>query len=91
VGGKHKNINKRNQGNLSPSQPNFLTIASPTYTITTEKQDLNLKPLLMTIIEEFTKDINNSLKEMQKTTLELENLGMRSGFIDTSITNRTQR
>jgi uncharacterized coiled-coil protein SlyX len=125
---------------LASSEPNSPTIASPGYTITLEKQDLHLKSLLMVMIEDFKKDINNSLKEIQgntgkqlealkeetqkslkklqentikqvkemntmqdlkmeietikksqrKTTLELGNLGKRSGVIDVSITNRIQ-
>ena len=35
------------------------------YTITPEKQDSDLKSLLMTMIEDFKKDINNSIKEIQ--------------------------
>jgi hypothetical protein len=31
-----------------------------------EKQDSDVKPLLMTLIEDFKKDINNSLKEIQE-------------------------
>ena len=141
AGGKHKNRSNRNQGYLASSEPNSPTIASPGYTITPEKQDSDLKSLLMMMIEDFKKDINNSLKEIQEntgkqlealkeetqkslkelqenttkqvkelnktiqdlkmeietikksqreTTLELENLGKRSGVIDASITNRIQ-
>jgi hypothetical protein len=43
VGGKHKNISNRNQGYLASLEPNSPTIASPGYTITLEKQDLDLK------------------------------------------------
>jgi hypothetical protein len=137
--GKCKNISNRNQGYLASSEPNFPTIASPGYFNTLEKQDSVLKSLLMMMIEDFKKDINNSLKEIQEnigkqlealkeetqkflkelqentikqvkernktiqdlkmeietikksqreTTLELENLGKRSGVIDASITDR---
>jgi hypothetical protein len=61
AGGKCKNISNRNQGYLASSDPNSLNIASPGYTITPEKQDLDLKSLLMMIIQDFKKDINNSL------------------------------
>jgi uncharacterized Fe-S cluster-containing protein len=67
AGGKHKNISNRNQGYLASSEPNSPTIASPGYIITLEKQDLDLKSLLMMMIEDFKKDINNSLKEIQET------------------------
>ena len=68
VGGKLKNISNRNQGYLALSEPNSPTIASPGYTITLEKQDSDLKSLLMMMIEDFKKDINNSLKEIQENT-----------------------
>jgi hypothetical protein len=139
TGGKHKKISNRNHGYLSTSEPSSPTIASHGYTITLENQDS--KSHLMMMIEDFKKDINNSLteiqentgkqlkalkeetqkllKELQKntikqvkemnkstqylkmeieiikksemeTTLEVENLGRRSGVIDASITNRKQ-
>ena len=65
VGGKYKNISNRNQGYLTSSEPNSPTIASPGHTITLEKQDLDLKSLLMMMIEDFKKDISNSLKEIE--------------------------
>ena len=68
AGGKHKNISNRNQGYLASLEPNSPTIASPGYIITLEKQDLDLKSLLMMMIEDFKKDINNSLKEIQENT-----------------------
>ena len=114
---------------------------NPGYPNTPEKQDSDLKSHLMMMIEDFKKDINNSLKEIQEntgkqvealkeetqkslkelqenttkqvkelnktiqdlkmeietikksqreTTLEIENLGKKSGVIDASITNRIQ-
>ena len=53
AGGKHKNRSNRNQGNLTSSEPNFSTIASPGYTITPEKQDMDVKPLLVMMMEDF--------------------------------------
>jgi FtsZ-binding cell division protein ZapB len=44
------------------------SIASPGYTITTEKQDIDLKSFLMMMIEDFKKEINNSLEEIQENT-----------------------
>ena len=67
VGGKRKNRSNRNQGYLA-SEPNSPTIASPGYPVTPEKQDLDLKSHLMMVIEDFKKDINNSLKEIQENT-----------------------
>ena len=51
AGGKHKNISNRNQGYLASSEPSSPIIASPRYTIKLEKQDSNLKSLLMMMIE----------------------------------------
>jgi hypothetical protein len=68
AGSKHKNISNRNQGYLAPSKPNSPTIARPGYPKTLEKQDSDLKSLLMMMIEDFKKDINNSLKEIQENT-----------------------
>jgi hypothetical protein len=62
AGGKHKNTSNRNQGYLASSEPNSSTIASPRHPNTLEKQDSDLKSLLVVMmIEDFKKDINNSL------------------------------
>jgi thymidylate synthase len=68
AGGKHKNRSNRNQGYLASSEPNSSTIVSPGYTITTEKQDMDLKSLLMMMMEDYKKEINNSLKEIHVNT-----------------------
>ena len=68
TGGKHKNIGNRNQGYLASSEPNSPTTVSPGYTIILEKQHSDLKPFLMMMIEDFKKDINNSVKEVQENT-----------------------
>jgi uncharacterized protein YlxW (UPF0749 family) len=81
---------------------------------------MDLKSFLIMMIENYKKDIYNSLKEVQEntsklvkelnkttqdlkmevetlkkpqreTTLEIENLGKKSGAIDASITNRIQK
>ena len=57
VGGKHKDTNNRNQGYLTSSEPISPTIASGRYTITAEKQNSDMKSLLMTMIEDFKRDI----------------------------------
>jgi hypothetical protein len=59
---KNKNRSNKNQGYLASSEPNSPTIASPGYTITPEKQDMDVKSLLIMMME----DINNSLKEIQE-------------------------
>ena len=66
--GKLKNISNRSQGYLASSEPNSPTIASPGYPNTPEKQDLDLKSLLKMVIEDFKKNINNSLKKIQENT-----------------------
>jgi hypothetical protein len=63
AGDKHKYRSNRNQSYLASSEPNFHTI-SHRYTITTEMQDMDLKSLLMMMMEHFKKEINNSLKEI---------------------------
>jgi hypothetical protein len=67
VKGKLKNISNRNQGYLASSEPSSLT-ASPGYSIIPEKLDSDLKSLLMMMIEDFKKDMYNSLKEIQENT-----------------------
>jgi len=46
-------------------EPSSFTKANTGYPNTLEKQDLDLKSHLMMIIEDFKKDIKNSLKEIQ--------------------------
>ena len=67
AGGNRKNRSNRNQGYLASSEPNSPTIASSRYTITPEKQVMDLKSLLM-MMEDFKKERNNSLKEIQENT-----------------------
>jgi chromosome segregation ATPase len=139
--GKVKKISNRNLGYLASSELSSPTTVCPGYPNTPEKQVSDLKSHLMVMIEDFKKDINKPLKEMQEntgkqlealkeeiqkslkelqenttkqvkelnktiqvlemeietikkalreTTLEIENLGKRSGIIDVSITNRIQ-
>jgi hypothetical protein len=57
---------------LASSESNFPTIASCGYTITLEKQDLDLKSLLIMVVEDFKKDINDSCKEIENTGKHLE-------------------
>ena len=77
AGGKHKN---KNQGYLASSEPNSPTIASPGYTITPENQDMDLKSLLMMMMEDFKKEIQEDTgkqleafkEETQKCLRELQ-------------------
>jgi DNA anti-recombination protein RmuC len=64
--GKGKNISNRYQGYLSSSEPSSATRVIPGYPNSPEKQDSYLKSHFMMMIENFKKDINNSLKEMKK-------------------------
>jgi uncharacterized membrane protein YcaP (DUF421 family) len=68
VRGKCKNISNRNQVYLASLEYNSPTTVSPEYPNIPEKQDSDLKSHLMTMIEDFKKYINNSLKEIQKNT-----------------------
>jgi gas vesicle protein len=75
VRGKGKNISNRNQGYLELSEPSSPTTSSPGYPNTPEKRGFDLKSHLMIMIEDFKKDINNSLKEVQENTgKQVENL-----------------
>ena len=66
--GKSKNLTNRNQDNSASSESNTATTAIPRHCNTPKKQDSNLKLYLMMLEEEFKKDINNSLKEIQENT-----------------------
>jgi hypothetical protein len=68
VKGKGKSLTNRNQGYLASSEPSTPTTASPGYPSTPERQDSDLKSYPMTLVEDFKKDINNSLKEIQENT-----------------------
>jgi hypothetical protein len=64
VRGKGKDISNRNQVYLASSQSSSPTTKSPRYPNTPEKQDTNFKSYPMMIIEDFKKDINNSLNKI---------------------------
>jgi hypothetical protein len=66
--GKCKNLTNRNQDHLASSEPSTPTTASPAYPNTPEKQDMDLKSYLMMLVEDFKKNINNSLKEIEENT-----------------------
>ena len=66
---KLRNITNRNQGEMASSKCNPPTTTSPGYPNTSEKQNLVLNSQLMMMIEDFKKDINNSLKEIQENTI----------------------
>jgi hypothetical protein len=77
AGGKLKN---RNQGYLASSEPDSPMLANPGYTVTPEKQDMDLKSLLMMMqnfkkerqestggqLEAFKEETQKSLKKLQE-------------------------
>jgi hypothetical protein len=76
---KHKKKIHRNQGYLASSEPNVPNSACSGYTITQEKQDMDLKSLFRMMMEDFKKEIKNFLKEIQENTgKQLEGLKMET-------------
>ena len=73
AGGKRKNRSNRNQGYLASSEPNSPTVESPEYTITPEKQDMDLKSHLMIMMEDFKKEIQeNTGKQLEAFKEEMQ-------------------
>jgi hypothetical protein len=72
---KYKKQSNKNKDKLTSSEPSSPTTASPGYPHTPEKQDTNLKSHLMMLIEDLTKVIHNSPKEIQ------ENVGKQVGAL----------
>jgi chromosome segregation ATPase len=66
--GKHKNPTNRNQDYSPSSERCTPTPPSPGHPSTPEKILPDLKAYLMMIVEDFKKDVNNSLKEIQENT-----------------------
>jgi hypothetical protein len=64
--GKKKKSN-RNHGYLAYSEPSSPTIVNPGYPNTPEKQDSDLKPHLIMMVDDFKKNINNPLKKYRRT------------------------
>jgi len=64
VRGKPRNTSNRNQDYMASSEHNSPTKANTEYPNTPEKQDLDLKSHLIMMLEDFKKDIKNSLREM---------------------------
>ena len=71
----HKNIsNRKKKRYLTSSESSSPNTASPGYSNTPEKQDLNSKSLLILMIEDFQKGINKYLKEIENTGEQVETL-----------------
>ena len=68
VKGRHRNLTNRNQDHSPSSEPSTPTSVTPGYPNTPEKQDSGLKSYLMMLIEDFKKNINDSLKGLQENT-----------------------
>jgi len=66
VRGKHRNPSNRNHDYMASSEPNSPTKANTEYPNTPEKQDLDFKSHLIMMMEDFKKDIKNSLRETQE-------------------------
>jgi hypothetical protein len=66
--GKCKNFTNRNQDHSASSEPSKPITASPGYPNIPEKQALDIKSYLRMLVEDFKKDINKSLKEIQENT-----------------------
>jgi hypothetical protein len=67
--GKSKNISNGNQDYLASSEPSSLNMVSHGYSNRQEKHDSDLMSqmmMMMMMIEDFKKDINNSLKVIQE-------------------------
>jgi hypothetical protein len=54
---------------LASPEPSTPTTARPRYPNTPEKQDSDLKSYRLMLIQNFKKDINNFLKEIQENTV----------------------
>jgi len=67
--GKHRKPSNRNQDYMASSEPNSPTKANTEYPNTPEEQDLNLKSQLIMMMEDFKKDIKNSLEKCRKTQI----------------------
>uniref|UniRef100_A0ABK0LEJ4 Nucleic acid binding protein n=1 Tax=Rattus norvegicus TaxID=10116 RepID=A0ABK0LEJ4_RAT len=61
--GKRRNPSNRNQDYMASSEPNSPTKTNMEYPNTPEKQDLVSKSFLIMMLEDFKKDVNNSLRE----------------------------
>ena len=67
VRGKNKSLTNRNQGYLASLEHSTPTTGTPAYSNMLEKENSDLKSHLMMIIRNFKKDMNSSIKEIQKT------------------------
>jgi hypothetical protein len=64
--GKHKKLTNSKQEHWDLSELSIPTTVRPGYPNTPERQDSDLKSYLLMVVEDFRKDIDNSLKEIQQ-------------------------
>jgi hypothetical protein len=74
VKGKRKNPTIRNHGHSPSSECSTPTPPSPGHPNTPKKLDQDLKAYIMMMVEDIKKDFNNSLKEIQNTAKQVEDL-----------------
>ena len=74
---KGKNLTNRNRGYLATSEPSYPNTACSGYLQQLEKEGLELKSHLIMLIEDFKKDINNFLEEIQENRFKREKALMR--------------
>jgi hypothetical protein len=72
--GKHKNPTNRNQKHSPSLEHSTPTPTSPGHPNTPEKQAPYLKAYLMMMVEDIKKNFNNSLKEIQENTKQVDKL-----------------
>jgi len=66
--GKGKNLSNRKEVHFTSSEPSSHNTASHGYPNTPENKGFGLKSQFMMMLEDFKKNINNSLKEIQDNT-----------------------
>jgi len=64
--GKHRNPSNRNQDYMASLEPNSPTKANTEFPNTPEEQYLDSKSYLIMMLEDFKKDMKNSLRERQE-------------------------
>jgi hypothetical protein len=69
---KSENHTNRNQDYLASSEPSTPTTVSPGYLNTLKEQDFDLKSYFMMLVQDFKKNMNNSLKEIHENTAKEE-------------------
>jgi len=66
--GEHKNTINKSQSNITPPEPSYSMTERPEYPNTPKSQEDDLTSNLMKMIENFTEEMTESLKEIQENT-----------------------